>query len=98
MLSEPLKAVSVATPDGFFQLLMRLAASLQALTGSRRKLPWRHHWPDALRDEEELNLGVQGNGGKPSKASTAGGATGKRRGRPPKAAPAADTGQIGLAL
>jgi hypothetical protein len=87
---------------------------LQAITGSRRKLPWRYRWPDAVRDEvlarllalnakryaEEANLGLH-TGGR-SRASANGSAApagrGKQRGRPPKAAPAADSGQIGLAF
>ena len=78
MLSEPLKPVSEAASDGLYQLLMRLPASLQAITGSRRKLPWRYRWPDAVcdevlarllalnaaRHEQEVNLGMQGAGKK----------------------------------
>jgi hypothetical protein len=60
---------------------------LQAITGSRRKLPWRYRWPDAVRDEvlarllalnaeryaEEVKLGLQVNAGQK--------AAGKPRGR-----------------
>ncbi|MFM8277466.1 MAG: hypothetical protein ACKN89_10880 [Cyanobium sp.] len=67
-----------------------------------KKLPWRHRWPDAVRDEvlarllalnaeryaEEQARGVQGKGGK--KGAGGGGATGKRRGRPPKATPSSE--------
>jgi len=89
-------------------------SQLRAATGSKRKLPWRHRWPDAVRDEvlarllalnaeryaEEVLLGVHAGGRSRGSANGAAapGGSGKRRGRPPKAASAADTGQIGLAL
>ena len=94
-------------------------SQLRAVTGSKRKLPWRHRWPDAVRDEvlarllalnaeryaEEANLGLHSKGAKQAaKASKAGGAaTGKRRGRPSKAAQPGESEppqaeQIGLAL
>jgi hypothetical protein len=75
-----------------------------------KKLPWRHRWSDAIRDDvlarllalnveryaEEQVMGLQGKGGqKPATVPVAGG---KRRGRPAKAAAATDTEQIGLAL
>jgi hypothetical protein len=80
-----------------------------AISG-RRKLPWRYRWPDAVRDDvlarllalnaeryaEEVAQGLHSKGS--SKASGAAPATGKRRGRPAKAAGSADTEQIGLAL
>jgi hypothetical protein len=83
-----------------------------AISG-RRKLPWRYRWPEAVCDEvlarllalnakryeEEVALGLQGKGGKAPKAMAAGGRTGKRRGRPPKAVNEyADTAQMGLGL
>jgi hypothetical protein len=61
-----------------------------AITG-RRKLPWRYHWPDAVRDdvlarllalnaeryEEEVNLGLHSKGAKQAaKAGRAAGASG----------------------
>ena len=73
-----------------------------------KKLPWRHRWPDAVRDDvlarllalnaerysEEQARGLQGKGGKSSGA--AGTATVKRRGRPTKAGQASGTeGQLG---
>jgi hypothetical protein len=75
-----------------------------------KKLPWRHRWPDAIRDDvlarllalnaeryaEEQAMGLHSKGGK--KPATAPVAGGKRRGRPAKAAAATDTEQIGLAL
>ena len=89
-----------------------------AITG-RRKLPWRYRWPDAVRDDvlarllalnaeryaEEVNLGLHSKGAKQtSRAAKAGStATGKRRGRPPKASQAGETApmqteQMGLGL
>ena len=89
-----------------------------AITG-RRKLPWRYRWPDAVRDdilarllalnaeryEEEVNLGLHSKGAKQAaRAAKAGStATGKRRGRPPKAGQTGDTEpmqaeQMGLGL
>lgn len=79
-------------------------------TKGRKTLPWRHRWPDAVRDDvlarlmvlnaeryaEEVAQGLHGKGGK--KPSTAAPAGGIRRGRTAKAANSADTGQIGLAL
>jgi hypothetical protein len=65
-----------------------------AISG-RRKLPWRYHWPDAVRDdvlarllalnaqryEEEVAMGLHSKGAKQAaKAAGAGGASGKRRG------------------
>ena len=75
-----------------------------------KKLPWRHRWPDAIRDDvlarllalnaeryaEEQAMGLHSNGEK--KPATAPVAGGKRRGRPAKAAATTDTEQIGLAL
>jgi len=65
--------------------------SLKPFLGSRRRLYWRYRWPDAVRDEvlarllalnaeryaEEVNLGVQGKGGKIGKRDP-------RRGSPKK--------------
>ena len=88
-----------------------------AITG-RRKLPWRYRWPDAVRDdvlarllalnaeryEEEVQLGLHSKGAKQAaKAAGAGGASGKRRGWPPKAAQGGEAGagqseQMGLGL
>jgi hypothetical protein len=80
-----------------------------AITG-RRKLPWRYRWPDVVRDDvlarllalnaeryaEEVAQGLHSKGGK--KAAAAPAAGGKRPGRPPKAAQAVDTEQIGLGI
>jgi hypothetical protein len=77
---------------------------------SRRKLPWRYRWPDAVRDDvlarllalnaeryaEEVAQGIHGKSA--SKASGTATAGSKRRGRPAKTADSADTEQIGLAL
>jgi len=89
-----------------------------AITG-RRKLPWRYRWPDSVRDdvlarllalnadryEQEVTLGLHSKGAKQAaRAAKAGStATGKRRGRPPKASQTADTepmqaDQMGLGL
>jgi hypothetical protein len=60
-----------------------------------KKLPWRHRWPDAIRDDvlarllalnveryaEEQAMGLHGKGGASGGTPTGG----KRRGRPPKA-------------
>jgi hypothetical protein len=89
-------------------------SQLRAATGSKRKLPWRHRWPDGVRDEvlarllalnaeryaEEVAPGGHGGGRSRASANGAGGpgGSGKRRARPPKATQAADTGQIGLEL
>ncbi|PZU98521.1 MAG: SAM-dependent methyltransferase [Cyanobium sp.] len=98
--------------DLFFQEAEEACAfqgQLQAITGSRKKLPWRYRWPDEVRDDvlarllalnaeryaEELALGVPSKGGKPAGPTAP---AGKRRGRPPKAAGPADAQQIGLAL
>jgi len=74
-----------------------------------KKLPWRHRWPDAVRDDvlarllalnaeryaEEQAMGLQGKG---AKAGAGGcGVTGKHRGRAAKIPPA-DVDQIQLAL
>ncbi len=83
---------------------------------ANKKLPWRHRWPDAVRDEvlarllalnaeryaEEVAQGLHDKGakgsraGKATAASGSASATGKRRGRPAKAAKASDTEQMGL--
>jgi hypothetical protein len=88
-----------------------------AISG-RRKLPWRYRWPDAVRDdvlarllalnaeryEEEVGLGLHSKAAKQAaKAASAGAASGKRRGRPPKAGTAgateaSHTEQMGLEL
>ena len=88
-----------------------------AISG-RRKLPWRYRWPDAVRDdvlarllalnaeryEEEVRLGLHSKGAKQAaKAAVSGGASGKRRGRPAKAAKAGEAEvqqaeQMGLGL
>ena len=70
----------------------------------KKKLPWRYRWPDDVRDDvlarllalnaeryaEEVVLGLHGKGAKKAGAPAAPG--GKRRGRPPKAAQASETG------
>jgi hypothetical protein len=75
-----------------------------------KKLPWRHRWPNAIRDDvlarllalnaeryaEEEAQGLSGKGGKKPAAGPT--ASGKRRGRPTKATESVDTEQIGLAL
>jgi hypothetical protein len=91
--------------------------SYGAISG-RRKLPWRYRWPDAVRDdvlarllalnaeryEEEVRLGLHSKAAKrAAKTATADGASGKRRGRPQKAAKAGETEvqqaeQMGLGL
>jgi hypothetical protein len=79
-----------------------------AITG-RRKLPWRYRWPDAVRDDvlarllalnaeryaAEVARGLHSGNSKGAIAPAGGG---KRRGRPPRAVKAIDTGQIGLSL
>jgi hypothetical protein len=68
-----------------------------------KKLPWRHRWPDEVRDDvlarllalnaeryaEEQVMGLHGKGGKATGAT--GTTTGKRRGRPAKASQASET-------
>jgi type I restriction-modification system DNA methylase subunit len=70
----------------------------------KKKFPWRYRWPDAVRDAvlarllalnaeryaEEVALGLHGKGAKKAAGPAATG--GKRRGRPPKAAQASETG------
>ena len=72
-----------------------------------KKLPWRHRWPDSVRDDvlamllalnaeryaEEQPMGVQRKGGK-----AGAGGDGKRKGSPLQAAKAGETNQIGLEL
>jgi hypothetical protein len=103
----------IASGDLFFPTATQ-ACSFQAqlrrygAVKPSKKLPWRHRWPDAVRDDvlarllalnaerysEEQARGLQGKGGKSSGA--AGTATGKRRGRPTKAGQASGTeGQLG---
>ena len=74
-----------------------------------KKLPWRHRWPDAIRDDvlarllalnteryaEEQAMGLHS---KANRASATPAAGGKRRGRPPKASQPTDVEQIGLAF
>ena len=74
-----------------------------------KKLPWRHRWPDAVRDDvlarllalnteryaEEQAMGLHS---KANRASATPAAGGKRRGRPPKASQLTDVEQIGLAF
>ena len=74
-----------------------------------KKLPWRHRWPDAIRDDvlarllalntgryaEEQAMGLHSKANRASATPTAGG---KRRGRPPKASQPTDVEQIGLAF
>lgn len=76
-----------------------------AITG-RRKLPWRHRWPDGVREDvlarllalnaerygEEVALGLHGKGAR--KAAGPATAGGKRRGRPPKATQAGETAGV----
>lgn len=83
------------------------AGQLQAITGSRRKLPWRYRWPDAVRKEvfdrllalnaeryaEEVAQGLHSGKKKATKAS---GKPGKRRGRPPKNPRPVEAGSLGL--
>jgi hypothetical protein len=72
-----------------------------------KKLPWRHRWPDSVRDDvlamllalnaeryaEEQAMGVQRKGGK-----AGAGGDGKRKGSTLQAAKAGETNQIGLEL
>jgi hypothetical protein len=89
-----------------FQAQLRRYGAVKA----SRRLAWRYRWPDAIRDDvlarllalnaeryaEEQAMGLQGKGGKkPAAAPTA---SGKRRGRPPKATPSGDVEQIGLSF
>ena len=74
-----------------------------------KKLPWRHRWPDSVRDDvlarllalnaeryaEEQAMGLHS---KANRASATPAAGGKRRGRPPKASQPTDVEQIGLAF
>ena len=74
-----------------------------------KKLPWRHRWPDAIRDDvlarllalnteryaEEQAMGLHSKANRASATPTAGGT---RRGRPPKASQPTDVEQIGLAF
>jgi hypothetical protein len=105
----------IASGDLFFPTASE-ACSFQAqlrrygAVKPNKKLPWRHRWPDPIRDDvlarllalnaeryaEEQAMGLHSKGGK--KPATAPVAGGKRRGRPAKAAAATDTEQIGLAL
>jgi PAS domain-containing protein len=87
-----------------FQGQLRVTGAVK----SSRKLPWRYRWPEAVRDEvlarllalnaeryeEEVNLGLHSKGAKQAAraAASGGGASGKRRGRLPKAARAGETG------
>ena len=82
-----------------FQAQLRRYGGIKA----RRRLPWRHRWPDAIRDDvlarllalnaeryaEEQAMGLHGKGGKSTGAT--GTTTGKRRGRPAKASQASET-------
>jgi hypothetical protein len=70
----------------------------------KKKFPWRYRWPDDVREDvlarllalnaeryaEEVVLGLHGKGAKKAAGPAATG--GKRRGRPPKAAQASETG------
>ena len=83
------------------------AGQLQAITGSRRKLPWRYRWPDAVREDvlarllalnaeryaQEVAQGLHSGKKKATKAS---GKPGKRRGRPPKNSRPVEAGSLGL--
>jgi hypothetical protein len=82
-----------------FQAQLRRYGGIKA----SRRLPWRHRWPDAIRDDvlarllalnaeryaEEQAMGLHGKGGKSTGAT--GTTTGKRRGRPAKASQASET-------
>ena len=111
----------IGSCDLFFPIAVE-ACAFQAqlrhhgVVKANKKLPWRHRWPDAVRDDvlarllalngeryaEEVALGLRSKsakGSRASKATAASGnasATGKRRGRPAKAANASDAEQIGL--
>jgi hypothetical protein len=89
-------------PDeaGAFEAQVRAYGAVKG----KKKLPWRYRWPEAVRDDvlarllalnaeryaEEVALGLHGKGGKKAAGPAATG--GKRRGRPPKAAQASETG------
>jgi hypothetical protein len=74
-----------------------------------KKLPWRHRWPDAIRDDvlarllalnaerygEEQAMGLQGKGGKVVAMATDVGNMRGKKGKPPQAP---DSYQMGLAL
>jgi hypothetical protein len=74
------------------------------LADTDASLPWRYRWPDDVRDDvlarllalnaeryaEEVVMGLHGKGAK--KAAGPAATAGKRRGRPPKAAQASETG------
>ena len=80
--------------------------SYEAIKG-RKKLPWRYRWPDAVREDvlarllalnaeryaEEVAQGLHSKGKK--SAATA---SGKKRGRPAKAAVSESSEQMGLGL
>lgn len=73
----------------------------------KKKLPWRYRWPDEVRDDvlgrllalnaerygEEVAQGLHSKGKK-----TTGTASGKKRGRPAKAAASESSEQMGLGL
>ena len=77
---------------------------------AKKRLPWRHRWPDVVRDDvlarllalnaeryqEEVDQGLHG-GGRGGGGNSGSSGTGRRRGRPPKT-PASGSDQIGLAL
>jgi hypothetical protein len=94
-----------------FQGQLRATGAIKA----SRRLAWRYRWPDAVRDdvlarllalnaeryEEEVAQGLHSKSSKKASGPAAPGA--KRRGRPPKSAPAGETDsvqaeQIGLGL
>ena len=83
------------------------AGQLQAITGSRRKLPWRYRWPDAVREDVLARLlalnaeryaqeVAQGLHSGKKKATKAIGKPGKRRGRPPKNPRPVEAGSLDL--
>ena len=83
------------------------ACDFAGLIGSRRKLPWRYRWPDAVREDvlarllalnaeryaQEVAQGLHSDKKKATKAS---GKPGKRRGRPPKNPRPVEAGSLGL--
>ena len=102
----------IASGDLFFPTAME-ACSFQAqlrrygAVKPSKKLPWRHRWPDEVRDDvlarllalnaerfaEEQAMGLHSKGGK-----AGAGWDGKRKGSPLKAAKAGEMNQIGLEL
>lgn len=73
---------------------------------SKKKLPWRYCWPDAMGEDVLARLlalnakryaeAAQGLHSSKKKAAKTSGKSGKRRGRPPKNPWSAEVGSLGL--